>query len=150
MWKNEKMEHEVKQQKGGFLRIILGGIHLGGIRTFLPPSPGIFLDLGVLEHFRLKNQTRKIGKVHEDFELHQVFLWQTVLIFAIYISYSQKELKHFSLEILVIHGILEDIVLNVFEYIFWYICTKIRKEKYYWLFTKTFERGQSNHTDVKW
>ena len=89
------------------------------------------MGLGVLKHFRLKNQTRKIGKVHESFGLHHVFLWQTVLIFAIYISYSQKELKYFSLEILVIHGILEDIVLNVFEYIFWYICTKIRKEKNY-------------------
>ena len=39
------------------------------------------------------------------------------------------ELKHFGLEILVIHGILEHIVLNIFENIFWYICTKIRKEK---------------------
>ena len=97
----------------------------------MPPSPGIFLGLEVLGHFRLKNQTRKIGKVHEGFELHHVFLWQTVLIFAIYISCSQIELKYFSLEILVIHGILEDIVLNVFEYIFWYICTKIRKEKNY-------------------
>ena len=43
--------------------------------------------------------------------------------------YSQKELKYFGLEILVIHGILEDIVLSIFKYIFWYIYTKIRKEK---------------------
>ena len=40
----------------------------------------------------------------------------------------QLELKHFGLEILVIHGILELIVLNIFEYIFCYICTNIRKE----------------------
>ena len=40
-----------------------------------------------------------------------------------YIYYSQEELKHFGLEILVIHGILEHIVSNIF------ICTKIRKEK---------------------
>ena len=45
--------------------------------------------------------------------------------------YSQKELKHFGLEILVIHGILEHIVLNIFKYIFCYIYTKIRRAKYF-------------------
>ena len=49
----------------------------------------------------------------------------------IYIYYLQKELKRFGLEILVIRGILEHIVLNIFKYIFWYTCTKIRKEKNY-------------------
>ena len=39
--------------------------------------------------------------------------------------YSEKGLKHFGLEILVIHGILEHIT---FKYIFWYKFTKIRKE----------------------
>ena len=33
--------------------------------------------------------------------------------------YSQNELKHFGLEILVIHGILEHIVLIIFKYIIW-------------------------------
>ena len=54
-------------------------------------------------------------------------------VYTIYfqdIYYSQKELKHFALEILVIHGILEHVLLNIFKYIFCYICTKIRKEKY--------------------
>ena len=35
-----------------------------------------------------------------------------------YIYYSQKELKHFGLDILVIHAILDHIVLNIFKYIF--------------------------------
>ena len=45
------------------------------------------------------------------------------------IYYLQKELKHSDFEILVIHGILEEIVLNFFKYIFWYKCIKISKEK---------------------
>ena len=45
------------------------------------------------------------------------------------IYYSQKEFKHFGLEILVIHGILKHIVLNIFRYILYYICNKFRKEK---------------------
>ena len=43
--------------------------------------------------------------------------------------YSQKGLKHFGLKILVMHWILEHIAFSVFKYIFWYICTKIRKEQ---------------------
>ena len=35
--------------------------------------------------------------------------------------YSQEELKYFDLGILVIHGMLEHLVLNIFKYIFWYI-----------------------------
>ena len=54
--------------------------------------------------------------------------------------YSQKELKYFDLGILVIHGMLEHIVLNIFKYMFWHICTKIRKTIE--LFTKTFELYQ--------
>ena len=45
------------------------------------------------------------------------------------IYYSKKELKYFGLEILVIHEILEHIVLNIFKYIFLYICIKLKKEK---------------------
>ena len=33
------------------------------------------------------------------------------------IYYSQKELKYFDLEILVVHGILEHIFLNIFKYV---------------------------------
>ena len=47
--------------------------------------------------------------------------------------YSQKELKHFGLEILVIHGILEDIDLNIFKL---YFGTNVPKSE---LFTKMFE-----------
>ena len=54
--------------------------------------------------------------------------------------YSQKELKYFDLGISVIHGMLEHIVLNIFKYMFWHICTKIRKTIE--LFTKTFELYQ--------
>ena len=54
--------------------------------------------------------------------------------------YSQKELKYFDLGILVIHGMLEHIVLNIFKYMFWHIYTKIRKTIE--LFTKTFELYQ--------
>ena len=34
------------------------------------------------------------------------------------IYYSLKELKHFGLEILVIHRLLEYIILDIFKYIF--------------------------------
>ena len=37
------------------------------------------------------------------------------------IFHLQKELKHFCLEVLVIHGILEHIVLNISKYIFCYM-----------------------------
>ena len=62
-----------------------------------------------------------------------------IMIFCVKIYYSQKELKHFDLEVLVIHEILENIALNIFKYIFPYICTKIRKEKKNELFAKIFE-----------
>ena len=52
--------------------------------------------------------------------------------------YSQKELKHFGVEILVIHGILDLIVLNIFKYIFWCKCIKIEKFLFK-LFTRIFE-----------
>ena len=35
--------------------------------------------------------------------------------------YSQEELTYFDLGILVIYGMLEHLVLNIFKYIFWYI-----------------------------
>ena len=57
--------------------------------------------LRVLAHFALwsifgpgpKNQTRKIDKIHKDFELYQAFMCQTVLKFSnIYIIY--KKTRH--------------------------------------------------------
>ena len=47
------------------------------------------------------------------------FLYQTVLIFSRDIYYSQKELKHFALEILVVYGVLGHFELyQVFMYNF--------------------------------
>ena len=57
------------------------------------------------------------------------FLWQTVLIFSIYIYDSQKEFKHFGLEILVIHRILEHIVLNILSKYFGTLVPKSEKKK---------------------
>ena len=56
-----------------------------------------------------------------------VIFFQTILSSSIY--YSQKRLKHFSLEILVIDEILEHIFLNIFKYISRHICTEIKKQK---------------------
>ena len=69
-----------------------------GIRTFCLLKN--ILSLGALGHFRLKNQTRKMDKIHKNLELYQVFMCQTVRIFSQNIYYSQKGLKHFVLEIL--------------------------------------------------
>ena len=60
------------------------------------------------------------------------------------IYYSQKELKHFDFEILVIYGILEHTVLNIFKYIFWHICFKISKEKKKEQFTNISELYQGS------
>ena len=45
-------------------------------------------------------------------------------------SIHKRNLKHFGFETLVIHETLQHIILNIFEYIFWHICTKIWKEKF--------------------
>ena len=71
---------------------------------------------------------RKIYKIYKDIKfLCKSFVEKGSNIPNIY--YSQKELKHFDFEILVIYGILEHTVLNIFKYIFWHICFKISKEK---------------------
>ena len=62
--------------------------------------------------------------------------------------YSQKELKHFGLQISVIHEILEHIVLNIFKYRFWYKCTKSRKEENL-NYTKRFLNYIKCHKDFK-
>ena len=49
------------------------------------------LGLMVLGHFGLKNQTRKTDKIHNNFELYQVFMCQAVLKFpTIYIIYKKN------------------------------------------------------------
>ena len=51
------------------------------------------VNLGVLKHFKFKNQTKKIVTCHTDFELYQVFMYsflcQTVLIFTICIAFTK-------------------------------------------------------------
>ena len=70
---------------------------LEGIRTFY--ILGHILGLVALGHFGLKNHTRKIDKTHKVFELYQVFMCQTLLIFSkIYIIYKRIE-KVWSTEI---------------------------------------------------
>ena len=67
------------------------------IRTFY--ILGHILGLVALAHFGLKNQTRKNNKIHKVFELYQVFMCQTLLIFSkIYIIYKRIE-KVWSTEI---------------------------------------------------
>ena len=53
-------------------------MQITGIRTFC--LLGHILGLGVLRYSGLKNQTRKINKIHRNFELFQVFMYQTVPI----------------------------------------------------------------------
>ena len=63
----------------------------------------------------------KIDKIRKDFELYQVFIYNFSSKLPEYpgcIYQSQKELKHFGLETLVIHGILDDVVLNILKYMF--------------------------------
>ena len=71
---------------------------LEGIMTFFHLRH--ILGLGTSGHFGLENQTRKVVIIHKDFELYQVFMYQTVLIFSQNMHYSQEELKHSGLEIL--------------------------------------------------
>ena len=95
-------DNNKKKYKTG--RNYLISMQFEGIRTFC--LPGIFLDLsvlghfaswntlwglGVLGHFGLKYQTRKINKILKDFELYQVLMCQTVLIFLnTYIIYKKN------------------------------------------------------------
>ena len=63
---------------------------LEGIRKF--SLLGYILGLGALGQFGLKSQTKKIDKIDKDFELYQVFMCQTVLIFPkIYIVTKKIE-----------------------------------------------------------
>ena len=77
--------------------IVLSSIQLGGIRTFL--LPGVFLGLGVLRQFVLKNKTRKLLK----FTKISNFINSLCIIFCVKMSnisniyYSQKELDIFQI-----------------------------------------------------
>ena len=108
-------------------------------------APGIFLGSGVLEHFRFKNQTRKIDRSSKDFELYQIvmynFLWQTVLMFPIYILLTKR------IEIFWFRDIsnTQDIRTYCFKYLGIYILRQVsqnQKRKKFELFTKIFEPYQ--------
>ena len=49
--------------------------------------------IDVVYNLEVKNQTGKIVKIHKDFELYEVLMYnfpsQTVLIFAVYISFRK-------------------------------------------------------------
>ena len=50
--------------------------------------PGTYFDLGVLKHFKIKNQTRKIATIYKNFDLYQVLMYvlcHTVPTFTAYI-----------------------------------------------------------------
>ena len=83
--------------------------------------PGIFWTQGI----------KTFKKNWQNSSRYQVFMYNIVDNYPNLpnIYYSLKELKHFGLEILVIHRLLEYIILDIFKYIFWYFCTKIRIEK---------------------
>ena len=103
---------------------------MGVIRTFCPLEcilpTGTYFDLGVLGHFTHLDIFWYLG-ILEHFSIEnkkncynsQRFWIITSFYVCVKIYYLQKELKHFGLEILVIHKILEDIVLNIFKNIFW-------------------------------
>ena len=103
---------------------------MGVIRTFCPLGyilpTGTYFDLGVLGHFTHLDIFWYLG-ILEHFSIEnkkncynsQRFWIITSFYVCVKIYYLQKELKHFGLEILVIHKILEDIVLNIFKNIFW-------------------------------
>ena len=64
-------------------------IQIAGIRTFC--LLGHILGLWALRYSELKNQTRKINKINRNFELFQVFMYQTVLIIPkIYIIHKKN------------------------------------------------------------
>ena len=82
-------------------------------KTPLPKACSTYLfvyKLGVLNILNTENQTRKINKIHKDFVLYQVFMYNTANCSNIpNIYYSQRELKYFGLEILVIYEVLKHI-----------------------------------------
>ena len=66
------------------------------------------------------------------------FLWQTVLIFLMYILLTKRTEAFWFRNISNAQDI-RTYCFKYFKYILWYICTKIRKEKKIELFTKIFE-----------
>lgn len=51
-------------------------------------------ELGVSEHFEIKNYTREINNIHKNFELYQTFMHnffcQNIPIFSLYMSLTRK------------------------------------------------------------
>ena len=58
----------------------------------------------ILEHFALKNQTRKILNYIKSL---CIIFCVKIFYYSQYIYYSQKELKHVGLEISLVYGVLE-------------------------------------------
>lgn len=115
-------------------------IGIGGVSIFCSLE---YLGLGVLAHIlHSKNQTKKIGKIHKDIK----FLCTTFVVnYSNFPNiYSQllftRRTGSFGLVILVIHGTVKHMVLNIFKYIF---CIKIylhqnQKRKIIWNIHKAF------------
>ena len=70
----------------------------------------VVYNIGALRNFGSKNQTRKNDKIHKEFELYQLFMYnflcQTVLIFPIYTLFRKRMEKFWSRGISSIRGIL--------------------------------------------
>ena len=70
----------------------------------------VVYNIGALRNFGSKNQTRKNDKIHKEFELYQLFmynfLFQTVLIFPIYILFTKRMETFWFRDISTIRGIL--------------------------------------------
>ena len=71
---------------------VSSSIQCRGIRTFFSPSD--IFGLGGIRTFWTQSQERKLDK---DYELYQLFMSQTVLIFPNIYIIHKKELKHFGL-----------------------------------------------------
>ena len=114
----------------------------GALKHFAPWDIFSFDIWRYWKNLGSKNQTDKISKIHKDFKLYQVFmynfLWQTVLIFLMYILFTKRTEAFWFRNISNTQDI-RTYCFKYFKYILWYICTKIRKEKKIELFTKIFE-----------
>ena len=113
-------------------------IQFGGYWNILPPET--YFDLGALKHFKPKNQTRKTDKIHKDFELYFFmynFLWQTVLIFPIYILFKKRIETFWFRDI----SNTQDIITSCFKYFQVYFLVQLyrnQKRKTSEIFTKIF------------
>ena len=92
----------------GFIDLTLKGTNLldyTNLVVYNLEVSAYFTNSGILSP---KNQTRKIVKIHEDFELYKVFLYnvlcQTVLIFPIYMLFTKIIKTFWSRDVTSIQG----------------------------------------------